>query len=465
VTLARGSVQPPTTATSYSGMAWPEMSIAGTEEMHAFAIGDWGGLMGGDMGPGGAAWPVRYAPYTFAIPRPNGCSQADMGACMYVPDQHCNPRCGFVSGVDERAQRLIAEQMDKRAQGRNLGYILNVGDNFYMAGINNSCGTPMHTITEYTKAQFQQIFEDVYSAPSLRGKPWLSVLGNHDYGARQYTFAWDQQVAYTWASDRWTLPAPYFSQRVRYPDQDFVVDIFMLDSNVNDAKNIDAAPGSNICHRRYNGGDSCAATGGPSSPSHCVQWFQDLWHQQAQWLEEKLQASDADWQIAVTHFTCGHNADFYSRMHRSFGLDLLLTGHTHLEEVHYRSGRLGGLTCAITGGGGGITSEASARGHMSRQYGFLDLTLSKETIKLQIINHNGATVSTHTVYPAGTDPNAANQQSQPAPAPSEGSQATTGPSCATYGCGGYRPSLACQCNAQCASHGNCCEDYRQKCAA
>jgi len=30
----------------------------------------------------------------------------------------------------------------------------------------------------------------------------------------------DPRIAYTWASDRWRLPALYWMQRVEYPDQD-----------------------------------------------------------------------------------------------------------------------------------------------------------------------------------------------------------------------------------------------------
>jgi len=38
-------------------------------------------------------------------------------------------------------------------------------------------------------------------------------------------------------------------------------------------------------------------------------------------------------------------------------------------------------------------------------------------------------------------------------------------SCEDNGCGGYDPSRTCQCNSKCKAYGNCCSDYKKKCAA
>ena len=37
-----------------------------------------------------------------------------------------------------------------------------------------------------TKHQFDQIFEGAYQGAGLSGKPWFSVLGNHDWGGFKF---------------------------------------------------------------------------------------------------------------------------------------------------------------------------------------------------------------------------------------------------------------------------------------
>lgn len=49
----RGGLDPPSTATQYNGVAWEDMVIPGTGEMHVFTIGDWGGLLWEQFSAGG----------------------------------------------------------------------------------------------------------------------------------------------------------------------------------------------------------------------------------------------------------------------------------------------------------------------------------------------------------------------------------------------------------------------------
>ncbi|CAE8581096.1 unnamed protein product [Polarella glacialis] len=430
-TNGKGGIQcePPSTAMGYKGLAWPSMSFSGKQEMHIFAIGDWGGLDGSHQPTEGRTSLSIYnggkkkGPSVFPRDRKNKdttvllCHHFTFLQCYCDPpcptaiNHECKPGCGFVKGVDDRAQILVAKSMDARAAKVDPQYILNVGDNFYWGGIEKNCGTPMNKLSFQAHHQFTQIFEGVYNGPSLSGKPWPSVLGNHDWGGRVFNNGWDQQISYTWYSDRWILPAPYWSQHVEYPDLGFSVDIYMIDSNAMDALDPAENPSHNLCGQINPAGADCSATGGPSSVGTCKSWFRSFWAENQAWLEAQLPKSKADWQIVVTHFNCGHEQAWYKKLHQNFGLDLLVTGHRHDQELwdpkDLRAGDtdrdLGGLMCFVTGGGGGISSEATPNPADKHdwfgegQYGFFDLTISKSTIFLQSINYDGTVLKEATL--------------------------------------------------------------------
>ncbi|CAE7206931.1 Acp5 [Symbiodinium necroappetens] len=417
MTRSMRGIRPPKHPFEYNGIEWPAMKIKGTNT-HIFAVGDWGGLAGTlphnsqiiqykggqTMGPHVMG---RYR--TDAKTHDLSCSTPEMSDCFATNGTDCPARCGWIEDIDTKAQHLVADQMIKRAKMNNPDYLLNVGDNFYWGGIAGKCGeTPMSKVNDITRAQFNWIFENVYKGPGLDGKPWLSVLGNHDWGGREMDAAWDQQIAYTWVSNRWVLPAPYWMQKVEYVDQGFTVDIFMIDSNIEDAdEDVNSNPEHNICGAAHNPpGSSCAKVGGPSSIHECHNWFQKLWDEGAQWATEKLKQSDAQWQIMVTHFPCGHKVKYYKELHLKYGLDLLVTGHTHYQMMYWAPEKLGGLACFITGGGGGITSENNVEleNDNDHQYGFFDLSMSKDEIKIESINWKGNVIHSETVEPYdGTD--------------------------------------------------------------
>jgi len=81
-----------------------------------------------------------------------------------------------------------------------------------------------------------------------------------------------------------------------------------------------------------------------------------------------------------------------------YGIDLIFTGHTHWQ---YASSTDKEIPYIISGGGGGITSEwnpdGSKRGR--DQYGFMDMTISKDELKIEAINENGELRSMNTIAP------------------------------------------------------------------
>ncbi|CAE7249231.1 Tartrate-resistant acid phosphatase type 5 [Symbiodinium microadriaticum] len=419
---------PPITPFQYNGIEWPALKVGKSGPAHFFAIGDWGG-MDGALHPPNECMPhghtpgcrpriIAYrggqtpGPHVFPRTRWNKahsellCSHDQFVACFDGGEhkgEHCVPGCGFVPGVDTQPQILVANAFRARAGLVNPDFILNVGDNFYWGGIEENCGASMHGITSTTRHQFDSIFEGVYQGGGLSNKPWISVLGNHDWGGRQFNNGWDQQIAYTWASNRWIMPAPYYSMRIEYSG--FSIDVFAIDSNAMDAKSPEEDPEHNMCGRKHNPpGATCASIGGPANVDSCHQWFMEFWGKNKAWALQKVPQSNADWQIGLTHFPCGHESGFYAQLH-GMGMDLLVTGHRHDQELHDHSGP-GGMTCIVTGGGGGITSEATPnpmdRTHWygEGQYGFYDFTVDKSKIYIESINYDGKVLKTATVYPS-----------------------------------------------------------------
>lgn len=317
-------------------------------------------------------------------------------------------------GADNCAQQNVAAQMQHRAPTSKPDYVINVGDNFYWAGITTKCGAPTFKCNDAT-GQWKAVYESMYAGPGLDGKQWLGVLGNHDFGGYTFTNGWDQAIGYTWAklsssTDRWMTPALYYSAKVHYPD--FSVDYYFLDSNVFDAFLPDADQGHNLCSRIHNPavGSTCGVQG-PVSVEDCHPWFDKLWKAEVVWLEDELNRSGSDWQIVVTHFPPVHGKEDWMRLTKKYGIDLIITGHQHQQEVHYRdeSNFLRPTAFVISGGGGGITSEGTpdAMGN-DDQYGFMDLTLSRKEIMIEAISHGGQVRSRTCVvqvYPGGKPEN------------------------------------------------------------
>jgi len=263
-----------------------------------------------------------------------------------------------------------------------------------------------HNPAKPNSRQFVDIFEDLYKGPGIDGVPWLSCLGNHDYGGNSFNLAWDQQFAYTWGpSGRWVMPGHYYHQHIMYPTKDMSVDVYVVDSNNQDTSDPADDPEHNLCSAAHNGQSNCAPFG-PSSAYDCVNWFRKLWEIQLAWLDKMLGKSKADWQVILTHFPpetwthYGKNVDDWKKLGYKYGIDLLVTAHRHQQElrpygdimVKFRAQ----IPYVVSGGGGGITSQGyptNGRGSGSLQYGFFDMTVTKDKLFIQGYNHQGMETS------------------------------------------------------------------------
>jgi hypothetical protein len=121
------------------------------------------------------------------------------------------------------------------------------------------------------------------------------------------------------------------------------------------------------------------------------------------WLDKMLNKSKADWQIILTHFPpeafthYKKNVDDWKELGHKYGIDLYISAHRHQQELRPYDDNLVKLNAQIpyvvAGGGGGVTSEGFPNGGESGvgslQYGFFDMTVSKDKLLIQGYNQLG----------------------------------------------------------------------------
>lgn len=358
----------PELATTYNGIALPEICFNKPGPYHVYAIGDWGGLTYGEHMP-----PVP----------------ADKRSKLFPSFKR-----KFITGIDDRAQLKVAAEMRLRAAYAAPDYILNVGDNFYWGGVEGKCGQAPYQ--KNASAQWLYVFEKVYWGSGLDGKPWFGVLGNHDWGGYKFTSAWENVVGYSWGGGvgntrRWVNPALYYSQKVSYPG--FSVLYIFADTNAYETWPADVNPSHNICGALHNKEDA-SCKNGPPSVKGCQKWFGDLMDAQWSWMEDTLRDNDATYQVVVTHFPPKWGKDRWTCMADRYGIDVFIAGHIHRQKISgaWEDGNVLSGTCTIiTGGGGGITSEnLPALDGADDAYGFVHLTLSLAKITVEAISHSGS---------------------------------------------------------------------------
>ncbi len=94
----------------------------------------------------------------------------------------------------EYYQKEVADKLADGIVGIGASFILSTGDNIYPNGV----------ASEYDP-NWQSDFENIYTRHATYIN-WYVTLGNHDYKTNP-----DAEVAYTKISERWHMPARYFS--------------------------------------------------------------------------------------------------------------------------------------------------------------------------------------------------------------------------------------------------------------
>jgi len=417
----------PDTVLALNGAPYPQACYPLQKENHFFVIGDWGGMCGYGLAN------ECGKPGSFDVPQPQQNGRCNDGACggsdSYTAEQ----------APDHTAQQRVAATMDAVAAETPPEFVITVGDHFYPGGIIEHCdGRADSANIKGTPHQFKSTFEDIYDSPHMAGKEWMGVLGNHDYGGTCVNTGWTQQIWYTWneVSDRWVLPAQYYSRNFRFAqnsdsgewsEDDISVDVFFLDDNVDDGNSDynhgicqpegnSGVPGDHFCTEFLGEEDSkgqCAGTPLWIDAPSCETHFKTLWQEQLDWLDEELGKSTADWQMLVMHYppysatstNWNGEKDVLSKVCEKHGVDFIMTGHSHHQMLIYRPGDstpfresenvgppqnvdYGATAWVVSGGGGGITSEGAPRlDGNDGEYGFVDVTVTKDLLSIQMIGH------------------------------------------------------------------------------
>jgi hypothetical protein len=331
-------------------------------EAHFFGIGDWGG-----MGEPGHTW---TNPGRCVGRRLEGLDSGASNVSFLGASAGLRP----CLDADHWAQKYVAQVMGSVSKRVKPDYVLNVGDNFYPGGITASCGQG----GAHPSGQWHTQFEQVYGIyPDLKGKPWFSVMCNHDYGGRGFLAGWDEQIFATWSRDDWVMPGQYWSRKVQYAD--FAVEYFFLESNIIDARN----PGDKD-HYICQGDGQCYGI----TAEKCQDMFKEAFDESKNMLEAGLKASTAEWHIIVTHYP---GPDITSdaqviELHKKYGIDLVFTGHQHQQTAGFDNG----MHYIISGGGGGITTDSGSNsdGH-DDAYGFVNFKINRTHLRYDMYTWGG----------------------------------------------------------------------------
>ena len=252
----------------------------------------------------------------------------------------------------EKDQKDVAVQMGIAAKDLGAKFVISVGDNFYENGV-KSVDDP----------QWQSSFEKVYDAPSLQ-VPWHVALGNHDYHGDC-----DAQIAYGKISQRWTMPARYYS-RTEKIDADSTAEFFFLDTTPMKAGDDLAVP---LLHLKS----------------------QDTKKQLA-WFETALAASTAQWKIVIGHhpiYSGGEHGDTpYLIEHvlpllKKYKVQAWFNGHDH-DLQHLQTGNLN-MFCSGAGSKVRETKATALTKFAKSCSGFTAVSLQEDKMELEMVDDQG----------------------------------------------------------------------------
>jgi len=251
-------------------------------------------------------------------------------------------------------QMAVSTQMGVACQSAAASFVISLGDNFYEVGV-----------TSPTDPQFDESYENVYTADSLK-VPWYVILGNHDYCGNC-----DAQLDYAKTHSRWGMPARYFSQ-VHEIAPATKVEIFYIDTSP-----------FILAYQHH----------ALIAPNIATQNTAE----QLRWLEKALAASTAQWKLVMGHHPAyssglahGNQPEIIEHilpLLQKHKVQAYFAGHDH--DLEYL--KVGDLSLIVSGAGSENrpvkTPETSP---FSRQIsGFVMASVSADNLQIQFIDSTG----------------------------------------------------------------------------
>lgn len=253
-----------------------------------------------------------------------------------------------------KIQKEVAEQMGIFAEANDVKFLSVVGDNFYENGV-----------TGLDDPHWTRSFETVYTDSSLY-VPWYVVLGNHDYRGNIHA-----QIQYSAVSDRWEMPARYFSNTVNINDSTEALFVFM------DSSPFVQSYYTKSSMKNVRGVDTAA---------------------QMRWADSVLSNSNAKYKIVSAHhpvFSYGEHGETteliqqWKPMLEKYGVNLYLAGHEHDLQYLYEGGS---VHYFISGAGSETRNTLSGpytKFAKGKTGGFLLLNFTTDNIKAAFVDHKG----------------------------------------------------------------------------
>ena len=256
-------------------------------------------------------------------------------------------------------QAEVAAGMGRVGASIQSRFTISTGDNFYTSGVRS-----------VDDVKWERSFEAIYTAPSLQSR-WYAVLGNHDWQGNV-----PAQIEYTDESDRWYMPAQYFSEEMAFgPDSTRVLFVFLDTSPI-------AYP-PEYEERFDRSGD----------------WEPE---EQMAWLEETLRDSDADWKVVVGHHPIYVGSVRYSDNQRlierlvplfeQYGVQVYFAGHDHNLQHHRPAGS---PIDYFVSGAGSLTREVLQTPNTLfalRTSGFMAASITGSMMSVLAYDENGRVV-------------------------------------------------------------------------